>query len=345
MEHYEREFFIARIDAGYIKYRCNNDTVLHLCSPSQDVLYDAQEIYSDTMRKASYEGVLGFEDTLAILMDAEVWTSQMEEEFNILPKNIEKLKVELYNAVYKSELRKQIRKYLAVSKQEFDRLNDIRHSWDYITCEGIASFARWQHIVHNSVVYPDGTPYKWNISPLADVMSFYQAQTLTEEVVRELARSEPWISLWTVRKKNGAVFPAPLTLEQRALMVWSNMYDNIFESPECPHDTVISDDDMLDGWIVVQREKREKDQAKKRGEDLVTNPKIAAAQELFVPADTAEDAKMITDMNETYGDMVRRSRLKKVKQESEVNFGAFGDVKRRLQTEAAAKFAEKVKKG
>jgi hypothetical protein len=36
------------------------------------------------------------------------------------------------------------------------------------------------------------------------------------------------------------------------------MYDNVYESMECPPDEVIKDDDMLDGWFIQQHKDREK---------------------------------------------------------------------------------------
>ena len=342
MEHYEREFFVSRIDAGYFKYRCD-DVILHLQSPSREVMYDAHEIYRDTFRHASFAGAPAFVDIIDILSTEGFWTEQMESDFKVLPKNIDKLKVELYNAVYKSNLRQKIREYLRVSKGEFDRLNEVQHEFDYLTCEGIASFSRWQFIVENSVTYQDGTPYKWDTHSLSEVMGFYQDAGLDEEMIRELARTDPWSSLWAVRKKNGLIFPSPMTWEQRAIVMWSNMYDNIHESADCPHDNILADNDMLDGWLILQRQNREKEQMKKRGEETVLNPKIAAAQEVFIPADTMEDAELIASMNETYGSVVRRSRLNKVQKEKEVKFGDFGDVRRRIQSEAIAKNRDTMK--
>lgn len=346
MEHYEREFFISRIDAGYIKYHCDDGKILHLQSPKKKDVYDANEIYVDTLKESSFMGVPFADDILAHLVREGIWTEQMQSDLDVLPDNIDKLKIELFNAAYKSNIRKKIRAYLTVSKEELVKLNDIRHSLDYMTCEGIASFAKWQHIVSASVTYEDNiTPYDWEEESLAELMAFYQKCNFTEVQIRELARSEPWSSLWVVRKANGTIFPAPMTIDQQSLIIWSNMYDNIHESPDCPHETVLSDDDMLDGWLLIQRKKREKEQTQKRGQELTSNSKINNSQEIFVPAETQQDAKLIADMNEMYGNVVRKSRLNKVESEKEVKFGAFGDIKRRIQTESAAQFSNTIKKG
>ena len=50
------------------------------------------------------------------------------------------------------------------------------------------------------------------------------------------------------------------------------MYDNIQESMDCPTEDVINDDDMLDGWFIVQNRKREKD---KKEKDVDLAEKIA----------------------------------------------------------------------
>ena len=67
MEHYEREFFISRIDAGYIKYKCRDDRVLRINAPSTDVVYTAHEIYMDTLMKAQFQGSPSAEDVFLLL--------------------------------------------------------------------------------------------------------------------------------------------------------------------------------------------------------------------------------------------------------------------------------------
>ena len=136
-----------------------------------------------------------------------------------------------------------------------------------------------------------------------------------------------------------------MTVEQKAMVVWSSIYDNIAESPECPHKTILDDDDMLDGWLILQRQNREKEQKKKRGNEYTGSQKIANAQEVYIPAQTEQDAKDISDLNEGYGERVRRNRLAQVEREGTVPLMKFGDIQRRLQIEATQKLSSTFKGG
>ncbi len=344
MEHYEREFLVSRIDAGYIRYRQEN-IVLHIGSPSKGVLYEAQEVYQEVLEDSYSEGIMNSVDAQIGLIEAKLWDETMANDLKVLPDNIDKLKVELYNAAYKSITRKKLREYLSVHKSELERLNGILHSWDHVTCEGIAAHARWQHIISNSVTFPNGDPYDWEEVNIVSVMHYFNSQLLTETQIRTLVRTEPWSTIWTIRKKHGVIFDEPMSTEQKAVVVWATIYDNIAESPDCPHSSIIDDDDMLDGWLILQRQNREKEQKKKRGEEFTTNPKISNAQELYIPAQTNEDARDIDALNEAYGHAVKKSRLSQVEREGRVPLMKFADMKRRLQIEATQKLSRTFKGG
>ena len=344
MEHYEREFLIARIDSGYIRFRRKN-IVLHINPPSKDILYEAQEVYKEALDDAYWEGIMDKDDAEVSLFEMGLWTEKDAKDLDTIPDNIEKLKVELYNAAYKSLDRKRIREHLAVHRSEQIRLLGVIHSWDHVTCEGIASYARWQHILHNSVTYPNGNLYDWLSVNITTIMHFFNECTLDEDDIRDLSRNEPWSTLWTIRKKSGIIFDEPMSIEQKALIVWSSIYDNIAESPECPHETILKDDDMLDGWLILQRKKREKEQKQKRGEEFSNNPRISGAQEVYLPAQTMEDADEIHELNQGYGKAVRRARLNQVAREGRVPLMKFGDIKQRLHIEATQKLSKTMKGG
>ncbi len=344
MEHYEREFLVSRIDAGYIRFR-RKDLVLHIKAPSKSIYYEAQEIYKDVLDRTYDEGIMSSMDAQIHLAERGLWTETMDNDLKLLPKNIDKLKVELYNAAYKSINRKKIREYLRVHRSEQTRLFELLHCWDHITCEGIASHARWQFIIANSVTLPDGDKYDWSEVNITTVMHFFNSQALTETDIRDLVRNEPWVTIWSVRKKHGDIFQEPVTTEQKAMIVWSSIYDNIGESPDCPHTSIVEDDDMLDGWLILQREKREKEQKQKRGEEFTNNPKISGAQEVYIPAQTIQDSQEINDLNEGYGLAIKKSRLSQVEREGVVPLMKFGDIKRRLQIEATQKLSRTMKGG
>ena len=140
----------------------------------------------------------------------------------------------------------------------------------------------------------------------------WQSHFISESKSRELARTDPWKSLWITRESSGSsLFANPpnteLTYNQKNILIWSQMYDNIQESMECPNKEVIEDDDMLDGWFIIQHQKREKDRTEKEFENSTKNDKIKNASEVFVVS-TREKAEKINNMNDMNAKIIKQQR-------------------------------------
>lgn len=351
MEFHEREFFISRICAGYLRYQLKPDITLIVKFPSNDIKYHAQEIYNQTYQYAVADGVYNDKDIVNFLKEFNVWNDDLEEYLTDDKKGllhqIETFKVQLYHAAFKPSEQKKIRQYLAIAKKEFGRLNSLRHQYDYITCHGLATYARWNYIIKNCTHFEDGNPYSWDETSIQQVMSYYQAATISDEDIRYVSHTEPWGSRWTAMQLNGNPFGSngsDLTNEQVQLLAWTGLYSNIAESPDCPPKSVVEDDDMLDGWMILERQKRDKDQTDKRNNDIVDkNPKIANADEIFIMAETLEDAKSINQLNTAQSSMIKNMRLKQVAKEGTVSHKDFTDVKMDQAMKANKAYIQKMK--
>jgi hypothetical protein len=100
------------------------------------------------------------------------------------------------------------------------------------------------------------------------------------------------------------------TDEQRALVNWSLLYDNVYQHPECPADAVVEDDDLLDGWLIDQRRDREAKATGGGGRvQLVGNEKIRGSQEVYLVAETPADARKVVDLNDEFGRAVQKQRF------------------------------------
>jgi hypothetical protein len=78
---------------------------------------------------------------------------------------------------------------------------------------------------------------------------------------------------------------------------------------DCPSKDVIEDDDMLDGWFILQNKKREKEKAEAEF-DKNTNEKIKNSSEVFVMANNKNDKERIESMNSYHAMMVKKEREK-----------------------------------
>lgn len=348
MEIYEREYFLSRIISGYTKYK-KDDLELKIYSPTPELNYEANEVYMEVYNNCLEEGIMTDDDVYNLLLNEGLWTEEDEKNLTeTLPEHIKYFQKELFKAAFKSNLRTKLRKYLKTARDEQERLHDIKHQFDAYTCHGTANFARYQYIIESSTYKYDGTLYDWANIPISNVIQYHNENTVLPEMIREISRTMPWHNTWQACKSNGQVFPksgVELSMPQQLLLMWSKMYDDISDSPDCPHESIVEDDDMLDGWILIQKEKRDSEKNKKIGEEFTQNEKIANAQEIYLVAETLEDAKKIDDMNDPRQKAIKRSRLKHVKEKGQVKHQEFKDVQQMRKMQLTEQYNNKFRKG
>ena len=176
-----------------------------------------------------------------------------------------------------------------------------------------------------------------------DLMNYYTSKTIDPETYRAVARNEPWRSMWAVGK-NTVLFDKPsaeLTHPQSQLCAYSRMYDNVYESPDAPPEKVIEDDICLDGWFLVQKRKMDKSRKEREVNDLIQNPKIKQAGEIFVMAKDEDDIDNIQGMNTPVARGIVRQRQDKIRAADEnVKHTDLEDVKWDVQIQRNKQFKE-----
>lgn len=347
-----RDLIFARIVSGSV--RCpvsgkDRPRLLLLKRPSRDQRYAAEEVYQDSLREAELEGLYNEEELFEYLLENELWDEEREHKLEGISKDIEELKLGLFRLLFKAKERGITRSALVRAKELQQKLFAERHAYDYLSCQGSAVMSRQRFLTASSLYWPGGDPvfagdafWEDQGGLLEEALSSLSANRLTDEAFRDLVRNEPWRSFWNCRKCEGTLFgvpPADYSDEQRAAACWAALYDNVYEHPECPSDDVINDDDMFDGWLIYQRRQREDRLAKKKGEEFLTNEKIRSAGEVFIVADTAEDARKIDALNDEYGAAIKKQRLAHIQEKGVVKEGNMPDTQRNLRMEATRKFA------
>lgn len=117
------------------------------------------------------------------------------------------------------------------------------------------------------------------------------------------------------------------------------MYENISKHPDCPPDNVINNDDLLDGWMIIEKQKREKEQTTAHVNDRLQG-RHQKADEVFLPAKTKEEIDRIKNMNDTRGHMIKAQRNAAIKAKGKVVDADFMDRKLQIQTEANQQFIQ-----
>lgn len=345
METWEREYHVSRIIAG--QNRCSvSGQVYKIITPSREARYVANEIYQNALEEAHLLGVLTDPEILYILQMKGLWTDHDEDQYGKLNKIVEDFKVGLFERWTESNARFAIRHALHKARSELERLDGIRHGLDHMTCNGVAMSAKARYTVGCSLLLPNGQPYwedpteDWNKpDDMVDIATEHLMRNrLREHDFRELSRTDPWNNIWNTKEHSGGgLFGAPsvdLSEEQRGLILWSGIYDSIREHPDCPGSGIMEDDDMLDGWMIIQRRKREAMQAQKRGSEI-SNEKIRNANEVYIMSDTVEDARQVDKLNDQVASHIKQQRMAHLKKHGTVSEMNMPDTWQRFQMELA----------
>lgn len=334
MLYHEREFFISLIRSSKIII-IDQDLKLEIRPLTISQSLEANYIYKDAFEK-SYTDELMTEYEMKEWMDHNgLWTIEHENKTEIFKKDLEKFKIEIYQQRHEGKTREQIRKYIRSCEKLLS--NHLREKSMYFenTREGYALSEKVSWIIKNTTYHND-VLYDFKDISLNYVTQEWQNSILSETIIRELAREEPWKSLWSIRD-NGSIKlydlqpNEELTQNQKHLILWSQIYDNIQESMECPHENVIKDDDMLDGWFILQSKKRQADKLEQELEHEIKNEKIKNSKEVFVVTRDKDNQRRINSMNDPVAQAIKKQREELIKQKGEVREQDLPDQKLELQ--------------
>jgi hypothetical protein len=348
MKQHEREFFISLIRIGkvYIQYR---DLELVIIPQTIEQSFRSCQVYDKSYEQCYYDGLMTQDETEEWMAERGLWNYEDEEKLKGLQKDIEKLKVEIFNARNNDQLKERIRLYIRAGEKQLQEQSDKKFKYFNNTCEGIASLEKSSYVIKNTT-YLNEKLYDFDDVSLSYVIKEYHDSILNEKQLRELARTEPWKSLWVTKDKSGIELflnekNQELTYNQKNIIIWSQLYDNIHESLDCPSQDVIDDDDMLDGWFIIQNKKRDKDRAEKEFEENVKSDKIKNASEVFIATGNKRDIDRVNSMNSIHGQNIKQQRFNMLKQKGTVEQHQFQDEKLKIQTQATNMYKGKFKGG
>ena len=347
MKQHEREFFVARIRSGIVPVS-NNHATVYVHAPTMIQSLEAGRLAMSAYDKALYEGMMTQDQMEEWMIDHGLWSYEEEQRMEGIQDDIKRLRKEIYTNRDNERLRERIRLYIRAGERGYTDLAMKKAEYTLNTCEGLALAAKYKFIIKNCCTTVDGEPYGFEDMTVDFVSSQYQTSSLSEKELREIAREEPWKSTWSVYGKSENMLfnnkDRELTQDQKSILIWSTMYDNIQEHLECPSEEVIKDDDVLDGWFVVQKEKREQEKLEAEMTGELTNEKIKNSHEVYMIADNDKRKSKIEKMNNSTSAMFKKQREALVEARGAAQQNEFFDEKIGIRAQQGQMFKNKFRK-
>jgi hypothetical protein len=336
----EREYFVSRIRSGLyiVKYQ---GLRLKIYQPTIEDELELQEAYIEAYDNALKDSIQTEEEMISWMKSSGLWSDDEEQKMEKITKDIEKLKIEIFSNRTNDRLRETVRAYLRAAEKGLQKLQEKKMTYYSNTCEGLANSEKL-HLFIKKCTYLNGELFDFKSTSITHVLNSYYSQVCSESTVRYLARSEPWRSLWALYGLNTFTLFANkdrnLSIDQRNIITWSKMYDNVYESMDCPSDDVIEDDDLLDGWFAVQRKKRENNRAQSEIDQRISNDKIKNSSEVFLMAHSSAEAQKINSLNDDQATFIKKQREELIKKKGVVSQQEFRDEQMRLGNMAKEQF-------
>lgn len=318
---------------------------LFLCfhEPTAEVISQSYAVYDESYDQAYQNNCYTEKQYEELLIELDIWTPNHQKEADRLKKAIEDKKVYIYENFYNPKELNIARKELSLIESKYKDFIFNKNKHSFLTCHSVAENSRWNWIFsvctfHNNVSVGDSISSD-------SINRVYASKMIDNEDIRECSKMDTWRSIWNCGKVQGGLLfnrgPSDYSRDQINLCSFSIMYDNIYESPDCPHEKIIEDNDAIDGWLIKQRRKAESD--KKKSEKVIKNSKIANSQEQFIMAANEEEAKIIYDMNDEQTKRIIRQRFNLIDQMGSVKDQDFTDRKQEIEIAQMNSFRNKVR--
>lgn len=350
MDDARRNFLVYQIVSG-LKFITIDSQRYKLIPPSHEIRLLAEHVYQDTIADLRFDTLISKEKAALFLRAADIWAPKDDQALQKLEEHLENRKVDLFHSLFDKERQKRMRRAIQATKKGLNNAYAKKHSLEYMTLDYHAYLSKKKFIValclrdsKNNPIYTEDNFNNANSSILEKVMNRLDSDIISIEDFRELARNDPWRTMWNLGKESCiALSASEWTEDQKTLMTFAKMYDNAYQSTECPSDAVFEDDDMFDGWMIDQRRTREKEQKQKQVE---SNSKIpAGAQEVFLHAPTREDANKVYDLNDLEGRMTIQQRQKMIEDKGRVEAKDLPDTQLELRRQQVEEYKNKFRKG
>jgi hypothetical protein len=300
------ELLLYRILSGTLFFFYQGEKY-ELKSANYSIRYESQLLYNQIINEEKYGDWIREEDIVSVMINLGIWTTDTMTIIKNLEKKIDNIKVDLFKSSILPDRLKVHRKNLNNTRSQLNQILNKKSDLMSNTLEGYATSIKNEYVICNTLYKNNKRVFTKNIENnqssytyFNDLVNELNQHSISLTEFKAIARHQLWKSYWNCNKQN--IFHDSIiniTDDQRTLINISRMYDSVYEHPDAPSDQVIEDDDMLEGWMILQR--RKADQTKNQNKVDNLNPKLKNAQEVFLMADSAESYEEIMSLNSPEG--------------------------------------------
>jgi len=265
-------------------------------------------VYEKAYDIAIEMGLLTEEELKIFFIENGLWSIEKEVRIETIRSDINKITKGLLGLIFQKNKLNIAKLMLRKAEKELMNLIVEKNILLKNSAENYGLSQKQKYII-SRIVYNENEERFWrsirdfeneqNVSLINKLCSlFFEESRLNNKTIRKIARSYQWKTIWCISKNSGNLFvelPINWTENQVSLAYWSYVYDMVAESYERPSTDIISDDDLLDSWLINQNDKIE-EKCKGNKIDNIKNKKNGK-QEVFVLADK-DGAKDVYGLND-----------------------------------------------
>lgn len=338
MNDADKDTLLHRILCGKLYFYFKGEKY-ELKSADFNIRYESDILYSSIINDEKYNDWIREDNMIEVMMGLGIWHNGMSTIIKQLQTKIDNLKVELFQNFASLSKHARIRNSLQNSKHQLNKILSVKQDFFNHTLEGYASSIKNEFVLCNTLYKKNKKVFDYQNSDATTYVFFNELiaeinkHAISVDDIKTIAKSDNWKSYWNANKNN--VFSGSVsewTDDQRGLVNISKMYDSVYEHPESPNEKVIEDNDMLDGWMIVQKRKNEKEKNQKTIDEL--NPNIKKAQEVFLMANNTEDVESILDLNSPEAIHRMNQKIAVINRSGEVQDSQLPDVQMDLMNQA-----------
>ncbi len=291
------------------------------------------EVYEDNL----YKDFILSEDLKHYLINFKLISPLHDEIVKDNELRLENAKVKLFSEYIDNKKIKNNKNTISSIRNTLSKLYNDFQSISFLVLEHFAENAKYEFLIKNTLYYYRTDTLVFDQEHIDSVFFNNIVQEISKASIdmsmyKKIARNEYWRNYYTNNKNN--LFPYAAIYyseEQKALLNLSNMYDRIYEHPECPNENIIEDDDALDGWMILQKRQNLK-QKKEKGVDNMVSEKIKNSKEVFfMSGNDKEQTKDILDLNSSAGLQKIKARTQAVQDNQSVEEHQLADVRQELR--------------